>query len=206
MKWFYFVVVASTTIGYGHVYPKTDKGKLFYIFFSILGIVLMMSLLRSCGKILMKANKKVYTVVRRGVFYNRKYASDELMSVVTIVVMFLLFMLLVVWHDKSISEVRNWSLVDTFYFWLVTFTTVGFGDVHFPLEVEIEHFYELLLYRVFGLSFLAAIIESIHAYVKYRRIIIIEKSKPRLRKVAQVMTGNKLQHNSKAEMMNGLIV
>ena len=34
MKWFYFVIVASSTIGYGHVYPQTDEGKLFYIMFS----------------------------------------------------------------------------------------------------------------------------------------------------------------------------
>ena len=206
MKWFYFVVVASTTIGYGHVYPKTDEGKLFYIFFSIVGIVLMMTLLRSCGKILMVVNKKVYTVIRRIIFNNRKYASDELMSVVTISVMFLVFMVSVVLHDKSINEVKDWSMVDTFYFWLVTFTTVGFGDMHFPLKVEVEHFTELLLYRLSGLSFLAAIIESIQAYIKYRRLILIEKSKPRLRKVAQVMIGSRFQQSSNVDKIIGEIV
>ena len=65
-------------------------------------------------------------------------------------------------------QVIDWSFVDTCYFWLVTFTTVGFGDVHFPLEVEIDHFYELVVYRVFGLAFLAGIIEAIYGYVKYR--------------------------------------
>ena len=67
MKWAYFVIIATTTIGYGRVYPKTDQGKLFYIFFSIIGIALMMTLLRSCGKILMTGNKKFYTWVCRGV-------------------------------------------------------------------------------------------------------------------------------------------
>ena len=37
MKWFYFTIIATTTIGYGQVYPKTNNGKLFYIFFSIIG-------------------------------------------------------------------------------------------------------------------------------------------------------------------------
>ena len=41
MKWFYFVTTCTTTIGYGHVHPKTDEGKLFYIFFSIFGIAVM---------------------------------------------------------------------------------------------------------------------------------------------------------------------
>ena len=203
MKWFYFVVVASTTIGYGHIHPKTDRGKTFYIFFSIFSIILMMTLLRSCGKILMLANKKVYTVIRKRILFDRRYASDELISVITLCVMFGLFMVLVVWHDKNISEVKHWSMVDTIYFWLVTFTTVGFGDIHFPLKVEIEHFYELLLYRVFGLSFLAAIIESIYVYFRYRRLILIEKSTPRLRKVAQVMVGS---INVKGKTINGSIV
>ena len=73
------------------------------------------------------------------------------------------------------------SWVDTFYFWLVAFTTVGFGDVHFPLEVEIDHFYELVLYRVFGLSFLAGIMESIHEYIKYRKsLLLVKHNKKRL--------------------------
>ena len=99
-----------------------------------------------------------------------------MISVLSLSIIFLVFMVSVVWHDKNIGEVENWSWIDTFYFWLVTFTTVGFGDVHFPLEVEIDHFYELVLFRVFGLSFLAGIIESINDYIKYRKKVLIVKS------------------------------
>ena len=53
-------------LGYGHIYPKTYNGRLFYIVFSIIGIALMMTLLKSCGAILAAANKKVYSnAVRR---------------------------------------------------------------------------------------------------------------------------------------------
>ena len=183
MKWFYFVIIATTTIGYGHVYPKTDGGKLFYILFSVIGIVLMMTLLRSCGKIIVATNRKFYTLIRRRLCGRKEYVSDQMTSVVSMCFMFLVFMLLVVWHDKSIGAVENWSWTDTFYFWLVTFTTVGFGDLHFPLEVEISHFHELVLYRVFGLSFLAGIIESIHEYIKYRKSMLLMKhNKKRLRR------------------------
>lgn len=192
MKWFYFVIVATTTIGYGHVYPKTDEGKLFYITFSVIGIVLTMTLLRSCGKIIMAINKRFYMLIRRRICGGRGYISDQLTSVISMCFIFLFFMVLVVVHDKNINELANWSWVDTFYFWLVTFTTVGFGDVHFPLEVEIDHFYELVLYRVFGLSFLAGIIESIHEYIKYRKgILIMQHNQSRImRKIGQRLSGH----------------
>ena len=117
----------------------------------------------------MAINKSFYTFIRDRLFRGKECISDLMISVISTSFIFFLFMLLVVWHDKNINELQNWSWIDTIYFWLVTFTTVGFGDVHFPLEVEIDHFYVLVLYRVFGLSFLAGIIESIHDYIKYRK-------------------------------------
>ena len=205
MKWFYFTIVATTTIGYGHVYPKTDPGKLFYIFFSIIGIVLMMTLLRSCGKILMTVNKKFYRRVSRCLWRdNEPYLSDQFMSVVSLCFIFLGFMLLVVWHDKNIGEVDHWHWIDTFYFWLVTFTTVGFGDVHFPLKVEVQHFWELVVYRVFGLSFLAGIIESIHEYIKFRQIMLIKQNKQHLQKLSQILIGNATPIGLTANFLPGM--
>ena len=46
--------------------------------------------------------------------------------------------------------------------------TFRFGDVHFSLEVEVEHAVELLMYRLCGLSFLAAIIDSMQRYTTFR--------------------------------------
>ena len=94
------------------------------------------------------------------------------------------FMLFVVWHDRHIGEeIKDWTLLDTLYFWLVTFTTVGFGDVHFSLDVEVKHVYELLFYRLLGLSFSAGIIDSIHKYLKYRRNVFALTSKKNFHRV-----------------------
>ena len=183
MKWFYFVTISTTTIGYGDVTPKTDKGRLFYIFFSVVGIALMMSLLKSCGCILTGLNKQVYHVIKRHVFRTHDVVSDELMSVLLMTSFFFLFMLLVVWHDQKIAEVKGESRIDCFYFWIVTFTTVGFGDVILPLHVEMDHVYEMLFYRLFGLSFLAGIIESIQSYIKYRNKVIARKSTKRFTQI-----------------------
>ena len=114
------------------------------------------------------------------------------MCVISMCFIFLLFMLLVVWHDQEMEEVARWSLVDTCYFWLVTFTTVGFGDVHFPLEVEVQHFYELVVYRVFGLSFLAGIIESVFQYLNFRKGLLLKKEK--LRKISRLLFSDVTRH------------
>ena len=116
--------------------------------------------------------------------------SDQLMSVMTMCFGFLLFMVVVVMHERHILEFQNCSMIDTVYFWIVTFTTVGFGDIHLPLHVEIEHFSELLLFRVFGLSFLAGVIESMQEYVKYRKVILIRDNKKKFKKISQIIVGN----------------
>ncbi len=39
----YFSVITLTTIGYGDFYPKTDAGKLFTIFYILIGIGIILS-------------------------------------------------------------------------------------------------------------------------------------------------------------------
>ena len=61
--------------------------------------------------------------------------TSELTDVASMTVLFMLFMVFVVLHDKNIDSTHSWTIVDTVYFWIVSFTTVGFGDIHFSLEV-----------------------------------------------------------------------
>ena len=72
------------------------------------------------------------------------------MAIVSLCCMFIGFMGLVVWHDIQHIEHYQMTGIDTIYFWLVTFTTVGFGDVHLPLSVEIHHFYEVQNFLFIG--------------------------------------------------------
>lgn len=99
--------------------------------------------------------------------------------------MYTLYMVFVVLHDKGMAPPR--SLITELYYWVVTFTTVGFGDVLFPLELEIHHVWDLLFYRLMGLTFLAAIIDSLQKYIKYRRKILVKSTKQGMRKMSQMM-------------------
>ena len=177
LKWFYFVTIATTTIGYGDVSPKTDNGKLFYIFFSIIGIILMMTLLRKCGKVLSAANRKFYGLINRYLCRNKQIVSEQLMSAISIIFIFLCYLFTGIWYGKNMAKTIDWSLIDVVYFWIVTFSTVGFGDITHPLEKEVEHVYVYLVYRVFGLAFLAAIIDAIQQYVHVRKKYFEKKKK-----------------------------
>lgn len=49
LKWLdslYFTVVTLATVGYGDITPKTDAGKLFTIFYIIIGITIFVALAR----------------------------------------------------------------------------------------------------------------------------------------------------------------
>ena len=46
----YFSAITVTTIGYGDLYPKTDAGKIFTIFFALAGISMVLYLFSIIGR------------------------------------------------------------------------------------------------------------------------------------------------------------
>jgi hypothetical protein len=65
------------------------------------------------------------------------------------------------------TTTTRWSLVESVYFWFITFSTVGFGDYVIRKESVVDHMdqwwqqslrFVFLLYTVFGLSLLASAI------------------------------------------------
>ncbi|XP_070815584.1 potassium channel subfamily K member 9-like [Chaetodon trifascialis] len=47
---FYFAITVITTIGYGHASPRTDAGKIFCMFYAVLGIPLTLVMFQSLGE------------------------------------------------------------------------------------------------------------------------------------------------------------
>ncbi|XP_039971573.1 potassium channel subfamily K member 9-like isoform X2 [Xiphias gladius] len=59
---FYFAITVITTIGYGHVAPRTDAGKAFCMFYAVLGIPLTLVMFQSLGE---RINTFVRYLLRR---------------------------------------------------------------------------------------------------------------------------------------------
>lgn len=87
-----------------------------------------------------------------------------MLSTVTIVFFFIGYLHIGVF--TSLIPILDWTYIDSLYFWFVTFTTVGFGDMSYPIN---NSQYLVMIYRMFGLALLAGLIDSAILWANNRR-------------------------------------
>lgn len=69
-----------TTIGYGHLYPHTDAGRIATMIYALVGIPLALAILNDLGKLLTRLMKFPWFLAKRGsrrLFQVRKDKSDR---------------------------------------------------------------------------------------------------------------------------------
>lgn len=120
--------------------------------------------------------------------------SEELLSAISILLLFLGYIAAGCLFNAA---VKNWPLFTSIYFWIVTFTTVGFGDITHTFEDQKNYLFPLLVYRVFGLAMLAGVIDSILEYVDVRKVEIERKVREKkLRMSKKLKAKNRELRNS----------
>ncbi|KAJ8391532.1 hypothetical protein AAFF_G00088540 [Aldrovandia affinis] len=110
--------------GYGHAAPSTDGGKVFCMFYALLGIPLTLVMFQSLGerintfvKFLLHRLKKALGLRRTEVSMANMVAISFFSCVSTLCVGALAF-----------SHYENWSFFHAYYYCFITLTTIGFGD------------------------------------------------------------------------------
>uniref|UniRef100_G3TWJ8 Potassium two pore domain channel subfamily K member 15 n=1 Tax=Loxodonta africana TaxID=9785 RepID=G3TWJ8_LOXAF len=78
---FYFAITVITTIGYGHAAPGTDSGKVFCMFYALLGIPLTLVTFQSLGERLNALVRRLLLAAKRGLGLRRPRVSTENMVV-----------------------------------------------------------------------------------------------------------------------------
>ncbi|XP_068436140.1 potassium channel subfamily K member 3 [Clinocottus analis] len=121
---FYFAITVITTIGYGHAAPSTDSGKVFCMFYALLGIPLTLVMFQSLGE-------RINTFVRYLLHQAKKCLAmrrTEVSMANMVTVGFFSCMSTLCVGAVAFSHCEGWSFLHAFYYCFITLTTIGFGD------------------------------------------------------------------------------
>ncbi|KAL7672504.1 hypothetical protein ACOME3_007388 [Neoechinorhynchus agilis] len=144
-KSFMFVTTLITTVGYGHVSPATNLGKLLCIVYASFGIILTVgenpvfkdvSWENRFSVMLFSATmeRMFYLSYRtvQGIIRTRRGTSSEDAVRTILFICVLSFILVFVFIVPSFTffliERPKWSLLDAVYFCFISVTTIGLGD------------------------------------------------------------------------------
>ncbi|KAK0052221.1 potassium channel subfamily K member 4 [Biomphalaria pfeifferi] len=118
-----FCITLISTIGYGNMAPKTYSGRLFCIFYAIIGIPMFAAVLVGTGERLQKPIKVIHNY--RPWIKNNPSRDEQLKSIV-----FLLIGVCIIVFIPSLTFMytESWSYLQAVYYTIITLTTIGFGD------------------------------------------------------------------------------
>ncbi|KAE9533005.1 hypothetical protein AGLY_009433, partial [Aphis glycines] len=154
---FYFATTVLTTIGYGHSTPNTKSGKLFTMFYAMVGIPLGLVMFQSIGEQLNKFSSVVIRQAKRALGCKRTEATE----INLIFVVSFLSSLTIAGGATAFSTYEGWTYFDSVYYCFVTLTTIGFGDMvalqkNNTLNDKLEYVAFTLIFILFGLAVVAA--------------------------------------------------
>ncbi|XP_070773905.1 potassium channel subfamily K member 13 isoform X2 [Enoplosus armatus] len=142
---FYFVGTVVSTIGFGMTTPATIAGKIFLIFYGLIGCaatilffnLFLERIITMLAYIMRWCHERRLRCAGVGVVSSREESSGEEDSLegwkpsVYYVMLILGVASVVIACSASTlySSMENWSYVDSLYFCFVAFSTIGFGDL-----------------------------------------------------------------------------
>lgn len=119
----YFAVVTLTTVGYGDVAPSTQAGRLVTAFYILYGVFLIGWAISSLTSIMAQRIENL-----RQQSEQKKQEGRRRIPHMLNVVLSIGFLLLIGVLFYCLGE--DMDFIDSFYFAVVTLTTVGYGDIH----------------------------------------------------------------------------
>uniref|UniRef100_A0A3P9ISX1 Potassium channel subfamily K member 4 n=1 Tax=Oryzias latipes TaxID=8090 RepID=A0A3P9ISX1_ORYLA len=166
---FFFSGTIITTIGFGNISPQTDGGKLFCIFYALVGIPMFGILLAGVGDHLGTVLRKAIAKIE--LLFLKWKVSPTIVRVISAILSILLGCLVFVAVPILVfQEVEGWTLLDSAYFVVITLTTVGFGD-YVAGDSGIagsQHWYKPLVWFwiLVGLAYFASILTMIGNWLR----------------------------------------
>nr|XP_009932187.1 PREDICTED: potassium channel subfamily K member 9-like [Opisthocomus hoazin] len=114
----------SSDRGYGHAAPGTDAGKVFCMFYAILGIPLTLVMFQSLGERMNTVVRLLLKKIKKCLGMRTTNVSMENM----VLVGFLSCMGTLCIGAAAFSYFEGWTFFHAYYYCFITLTTIGFGD------------------------------------------------------------------------------
>merc|ERR1719350_877623 len=149
-----FTITIITTIGYGHIFPYTDDGKMFTIIYALVGMPLLVMFLNNVGDAMADGIKFGYSRVccrwcrvkrlvserlpgaslrKARKLRDEVYGDETYMPTKDISIPIILSILCIIAYLSIGSAIfhvwEGWDLTSAAYFCFITLSTVGFGDM-----------------------------------------------------------------------------
>ncbi|XP_077153789.1 potassium channel subfamily K member 1-like [Ranitomeya variabilis] len=122
----FFTGTTLATIGYGNPVPISESGKLFCLFYSIVGIPFTLSLLSIGAQnlLFLLRDKPIHVLLLRCNFARNKLEWIHAGVLISLLSLLSFFIPAIVFNCVE----ENWSYVDALYFCFISLSTVGLGD------------------------------------------------------------------------------
>ena len=164
--------------GYGDFYPATPLGKGLCVVYAIFGIPITILLLRFIGQQMLRAERSLITGIEKHCMGRNGAPSCLNEKCFMFGFMYLLLLLLIGAVVQMKAE--GWSYGDSLYFYVVTFTTVGFGDL-LPQEAK----YITVPFILLALTAISNILHAAAAVALIKRVTAGSQEKDKTDKLTE---------------------
>lgn len=159
----FFAITVITTIGYGHLAPSTSGGQAFCMLYAVVGIPLCAVILVGIGERLARPYMKFNLIRPVSSFPRLEKMFRMILFTLVCLIIFTLIPAAIIMHFEE------WTYLQSWYFTIVTLTTVGFGDfVPDQKSPEGNSLYKAMigLWIFCGLAWLAMVFHMVIFYVR----------------------------------------